>query len=262
MRKIGIVGGGNMGEALIEHLRKKYFVSVSEKDKTRTDYLYKNYKLKATDLKMLIESSDVVLIAVKPPDIEEPLKEMSPWLDKTKLLISIAAGITTSFIEKTLAKKIKVIRAMPNLAVMVAEGMTAICPGEHAQASDVEAARQIFGHLGRTVVVEEKRMDAVTAVSGSGPGYVFLFMESMIKAAQALGLKEDISKELVEATFRGSIHLLEKKKMDASALRAKVTSKGGTTEAALEVFGKNNLDQIFAQALGAAQKRAQELSRR
>ncbi len=262
MHKIGLVGGGNMGEALIEHLRKKYFVLVHEKDQARTEYLSKHYKLKTTDLKTVVDSSDVIIVAVKPQDIEEVLKELGRLMtDQLKLLVSIAAGITTPFIEKALAKKIKVIRTMPNLPVKVKDGMTAISPGQYAEDSDVEVVRQIFDHLGKTVVVKEEWMDAITAVSGSGPAYVFFFVEGMIKAACALGLKEDLSKDLVETVFRGSIRLLEKKKEDAALLRAKVTSKGGTTEAALEVFMKNHFDDIITQALLAAQKRAGELSR-
>ncbi len=261
MHKIGIIGGGNMGEAILSSIRQKCFVSVTEKDSSRSEYLRLNYKGNVVDLPELISSSDIIIIALKPQDIEPVLKEMSPLLDKDKLIISIAAGITTAYLEKNLGKKVKVIRAMPNMPAMIGEGITAVSAGKYVKDADIESARKIFDHLGKTVVVNEDLMDAVTAVSGSGPAYVFFFLECLIKSAQTLGLKEDLCKELVLTTFIGSIHLLEKQKMEPEILCAKVTSKGGTTQAALEIFKKNNFEEIITQALTAAKKRSAELSR-
>ncbi len=288
MHKIGIIGGGNMGEAIISSVRRKFFVSVAEKDKTRSDYLRFKYKIKIFDLENLISSSDIIVLAVKPQDIEDVLRRIRDHLenlsfpnasvgnldkaisgpptktfggDSSKLIISIAAGITTSYIEKILGKKIKVIRTMPNMPAMIGEGITAVCAGKYAIAPDINVACKIFDHLGKTVVVKEEFMDTITAVSGSGPAYVFFFMECLVKASEALGLKSDLSKELVMATFLGSIHLLEKQKIEPGTLRAKVTSKGGTTAAALEVFLKGKFDHLVQQALLAAKKRAKELAK-
>ena len=261
MHKIGIIGGGNMGEAIIGSVRKKYSVSVAERDSVRSKYLRAKYKVKVMDLPALISSSDILIIAVKPQDIETLLKEIYSFIGK-KLIISIAAGITTSYIEKILGKKIKVIRAMPNMPAMIGEGITAVSAGKYSRDADIDIARNIFDCLGKTVVVKENLMDAVTAVSGSGQAYVFFFLECMMKSARALGLAEDLCQELVTTTFLGSIHLLEKQNIDPGILRAKVTSKGGTTQAALEVFEKNHFADIMTQALKAAQKRAAELSRR
>ena len=150
---------------------------------------------------------------------------------------------------------------MPNLPAQVGKAMTAICQGEDATEADVSIAAEIFDSIGKSIVIEEKFMDAITAVSGSGPAYVFLFVECLEKAAQALGLNEKLSKELVRQTLRGSLNLLEKSGEEARVLRQKVTSKGGTTEAALEVLLKNNIEKIFTEALLAAKKRAGELSK-
>ncbi len=260
--KLGIIGGGNMGEAILNCVRKQYSVLVSEKDKTRAGHLQTTYYIKIETLKTVVETSEIVLIAVKPQDFEDVLREIKPWIDERKLVVSIAAGITTAYIEKIFGKNVRVIRTMPNMPAMIASGITAVCPGRYAKKTDVETACKIFNHLGKTVIVQEQEMDAITAVSGSGPAYLFCFLECLMKAAQALGLKEDLSKELVASTFLGSALLLDQQKADPGALRAKVTSKGGTTEAALAIFEKNKLEEIIAQALQAARKRAEELSRR
>ncbi len=262
MHKIGVIGGGNMGEAIINSVRQKCFVSVSEKNPARAEYLHAQYRLGAVSIEELVTDSDVVILAVKPQDMEETLKAVNPFIVKEKLLISIAAGITTSYIEKNISKRIRTIRAMPNMPAMISEGITAICPGKYSKHEDVDEACKIFDHFGKTIVVKEEMMDSITAVSGSGPAYVFYFLESLIKAAQSLGLKEDLSRELVLSTVLGSVHLLEKQKGEPSALREKVTSKGGTTQAAVDVLKKNDFEEIFIQALEAAKKRAAELSRR
>ena len=209
--------------------------------------------------------SDVIILAVKPQDSDEVLREIRSHVGATgrsPVLISIVAGLTTQCIEQRLGAKQKVVRAMPNMPALIGEGITAICTGKHARKTDRDLARGIFNTVGKTVIVKEDMMDAVTAVSGSGPAYVFLFTECLIKAAQSLGLTRALSKELVKSTLSGSIHLLEKQKQEAEVLRAKVTSKGGTTQAAIDVFMKNKIEEIFKQALRAAKRRAGKLSNR
>ena len=260
MADIAIIGGGNMGEALIKGLHKhKLFVCESNPGRVR--YLKEKYKITVAEIADAVSASSIVILAVKPQDMGNILVETRHCLVSTdKLFISIAAGITTSYIEKILSTKIKVIRTMPNMPAMIGEGITAVCAGKYAKAVDLKAACKIFDYLGKTVVVKENLMDAITAVSGSGPAYVFFFMECLIKSAEALGLKSDLSKELVMATFLGSVHLLEKQSIEPGILRAKVISKGGTTAAALDVFLKGKFNHLVYQALFAAKKRAKELS--
>jgi pyrroline-5-carboxylate reductase len=262
MKTLGTIGGGNMGAAIISRIRKDFTIIVCEQDERRRAYLRKNFKVSCQDLASLVKLSDILIVAVKPQDIDGVLAVMKAAGVENKLVISIAAGITISFIEKRLGPKARVIRTMPNLPAMIGEGMTAIAKGKRANDSDLALARRIFDCIGKTVLVEEKWIDAITAVSGSGPAYVFLFAECLINAAQSLGLDAKLSAALVKQTLLGGAHLLEKQTDDAAALRAKVTSKGGTTQAALEVFTRYKLDHIFKQALAAAQKRAKELSRR
>lgn len=259
--KIGVIGGGNMGGAIIGGIRKKYSVSVCEQDQRRCRRLKREYKVAAGDLKTVVGKSKAIILAVKPQDFDGVLKEIRPFFAKGRLIISIAAGITCRYIEKRLGTGARVVRAMPNLPVQIGEGVTGICPGRAAGNGDVILARRLFSCVGKTVVVGEKWMDAITAVSGSGPAYVFLFIECLNKAARSLGLDEGLGRALVLQTVKGSLDLLEYRKEGAGVLRARVTSKGGTTQAAMDVFRKHKLEKVFKAALSAAKKRARELSK-
>ena len=263
MRKtIGILGGGNMGAAIIGKMLNKHNVLVCEKEPKRIDFLKRNFHVSVRDLNEVVSQSDIIILAIKPQDMEGILKEIKSAMTKDKLVISIAAGITSLYIEKRLGTKTRVIRTMPNMPALIGEGITAVSKGRYATESDVKTASEILNSIGETVVVKENLIDAVTATSGSGPAYVFLFVECFIKAAESLGLDKNLSKRLVLKTLLGSSHLLAKSKDDAATLRAKVTSKGGTTQAAMEVFQKRKIEQIFNEALKAAKKRSGELARR
>lgn len=260
-KKIGIIGGGNMGQALIAALYKKYDLIFCEKSLKVRRYLCKKYKIQFQQCKNLVEQCDIIILAVKPQDIDTVLVAIRRC-KKKNLVISIAAGITTHYIEKKTIGQKRVIRAMPNLPVKMQRGVTALCQGRYATKADLRLACIIFSLLGTSVIVQERLMNAVTAVSGSGPGYVYLFAEEMIKAARSLGLPMSLAKTLVLETFLGSMMLLQQTKEDPSALRIQVSSKGGTTQAAVQVFLKNKMNVIFKQALEAAVQKAQELSRR
>ena len=263
---ITIIGGGNMGEALVRGLHKTRKVCVCEADGKRARALKNKYGVAVMDLRAALKNASVIVFAVKPQDMAGLLvnvKEALRYCEGSKqLFISIAAGLTTRFFEKGLGgKKVKVVRAMPNMPALIGEGVTALCAGTYAVTKDLVTARDILSGVGKTMVVGEQWMDAVTAVSGSGPAYVFLFVEQWINAARALGFKEAQAKALVYATLSGSARLLEKSAFEADELRARVTSKGGTTKAALDVFSQARFDQTMKKALLAAKKRAQELAK-
>jgi pyrroline-5-carboxylate reductase len=261
MVRVGIIGGGNMGAAILAGIRGSYVVGVCEQDSARRRFLKRKFHVAAKDLESVVAPSDVVILAVKPQQFDEVLGEVRDHLTKDELVISIAAGITCRYIEQRLGAGARVIRTMPNLPAQISEGMTALCKGKKATEQDLRLARRIFERIGKTVVVQERWMDAVTAVSGSGPAYLFLAVESMQKAAVSLGLTKDLSEQLIAQTLKGSLALLQRSNEDAGALRARVTSKGGTTQAAMDVFLKNKFGEIFKQALQAAAKRAGELSK-
>jgi len=259
MRKniIGIIGGGNMGEALVKGLYAKHCVHVCESNVPRVKYLRNKYKGIVVGDLSLVEKASVIILAVKPQDMV--LKQIPSGKDR--LYISIAAGLTTKFFEKHLEEKVRVVRAMPNMPALIAEGITGICAGHFAKSTDLKLAQSILSTIGQTVIVKEPMMDAVTAVSGSGPAYVFLFVEQWINAAVKLGFDRLQAKQLVYKTLLGSAHLLQQSQFDAGELRVKVTSKGGTTQAAMDVFSKGKFDQLIYKALLAAKKRAKELAK-
>jgi pyrroline-5-carboxylate reductase len=267
-KKIGIIGCGNMGEALLSRLskvmEKSVSIMVSELDAARRAAILEKHKIIVEiDNNYLVKYSDVIILAVKPQDLENVLRqEVCCGISEKKLLMSVAAGITTKYIESVVGDNVPVIRAMPNMPAVVGEAVTAICPGSAAVKRDVELARQIFSTIGDVVEVEESQMDAVTAVSGSGPAYFFYLIEALAEAAVKLGLDEKTAEELAVRTAIGSSKLLDELKEHPAILRRKVTSKGGTTEAALKVFDDKKLKNIIEEATAAACARAKELSKK
>ncbi|MBF0619016.1 MAG: pyrroline-5-carboxylate reductase [Candidatus Omnitrophica bacterium] len=258
--KIAFIGVGNMGEAILAGVHKKHACFACEPRAERQSALKKKYKVTFGMLSDVVKVSDVVLLAVKPQDLPDVFAEIRRLPLQKKLIVSIAAGITTLSIEKALGG-VRVVRVMPNLPAMVGEGVSGIAKGKKATPKDVVLAKSFFDAVGQTVVVQEKMIDAVTAVSGSGPAYVFLFVECMMKAARKLGFDEKEAKTLVYSTLLGSSHMLARSEDSAEALRLKVTSKGGTTQAATDVFMQKNIVGMFEAALKAARSRAKELSK-
>ncbi len=259
---IGMIGGGNMGAALIGGLWQKNRIFVSEQDRIKMKRLTARYKAVLSTMDEIGKKCSVIILAVKPQDIVGVLDELKGVIQPKHLVISIAAGITCQYFEKALGGKTRVVRAMPNMPAQIGQGMTALSKGRFAKTTDLRTAVSILNAVGRTVVVEENLMDAVTAVSGSGPAYVFLFVECMLKAAGSLGLSPAVARELVYETLLGSAQQLKIPGDDPAGLRARVTSKGGTTEAALEVFAEGKLDKMFQKALMAAKKRSKALAKK
>jgi pyrroline-5-carboxylate reductase len=277
LKKIGIIGFGNMGSVISQKLaeqKDEYEVFVFDKE---TSKLANLGRIKAAkDSRDLASQVEVIILAVKPQDFNHILKEIK-GLTANKLIISIAAGISTSRIEKLLGEA-RVIRVMPNIGAKVAESVTCLCKGALATDDDLELAQELFYYLGAVRVIDEAMMNAATAISGSGPAYVFHFIENstldpenipeharhdmmrrLEKAAEGLGFSTEDAAFLAANTTNAAISLLHKTKLPAQELRKQVTSKGGTTEAALEVITKGG---SWEEAAQAAQKRAEELARR
>ncbi len=258
--KVGLIGGGNMGSALAEIWRRHYDLRVCEKDRTRVRRLRRS-GLPVGPLEE-VAASGIVVLAVKPQDMASVLGSLSAVLGERTLVISIAAGITTTFIERGLGGRRPVVRAMPNTPARIGEGMTALCRGRCARKTDMDRAAVLFRRVGEVVTVPEARMDAVTAVSGSGPAYVFHLAECLTAAAVAQGLSEATARKLVVRTLVGAGRLLAASREDAGELRRRVTSPGGTTEAALTVMRRRGWDRIVRLAVDAAARRSAALSRR
>ena len=265
-RKIVFVGGGNMGEALIAGLLRSGHWKPSQliACDIRQDQLIKlqlRYKVRASaDNRWAVREADIVLLAVKPQHMQRVLEEVGPVIRQNQLVLSIAAGITTSFIEKFLAKRVPVVRVMPNTPALVGLGMAGLACGRYARRFHESTARAIMETVGKVVTVAERDMDAVTAVSGSGPAYVFYVAEAMKGAGVHLGLAPDVADQLVRQTVKGAGVLLSLSHEEARTLRERVTSPGGTTEAALKVMEAAKVRATFMKALRSARDRSKELS--
>ncbi len=266
-KRIGFIGAGNMGEALIRGLLEskaahRAMVAAYDTNQSRCKYIASKYKIKQAESNMsLVRQSDIVIIAVKPQDMESALREICWDITSGKLIISAAAGIATSYIENKLKKGIPVIRSMPNTPAFIRAGVTGICKGRYATQKDMNIAKAVFSAVGDVVTVKENLMNAVTAISGSGPGYYMYIIEAFIVASMEMGLTWNTALKLVSGTALGSARLLVEGKMSPSELREQVTSKGGTTEAALKLFQKKKLSQIIVDGALAAEKRGKQLSR-
>jgi pyrroline-5-carboxylate reductase len=265
VKTIGFIGGGNMAEALIKGiLAAKLYppedIFVSDIRAERREYLGKEYRVRTVEHnKELSSQVDILVLSVKPQQMNEALNSIAGSL---KLVISIAAGIKTAAIAEKLGD-LPVVRVMPNTPALIGEGASALFANPKARGM-LEKAERIFSAVGTTVVVDdEDLMDVVTAVSGSGPAYFFLFAEEIIAAAVELGLPEAVAKKLVLQTARGAAILAgeaELKGEGLASLRRKVTSPGGTTEAAIKTFTEQGFGSLAAAAIKSACDRSRELS--
>ena len=261
MDTIGFIGGGNMAEAIIKGIiaSSQYSpdnILVSDIATDRLEFLKDAYAIQLTkDNNTLVDNTQVIVLSVKPQQFPDVLSEIKDNISDDKLIVSIAAGITTSKIENSLGD-IPIVRVMPNTPALIGEGAAALFANDKAKAK-LDTALAIFSSIGIAVVVEDEDLiDAVTALSGSGPAYFFLLMQEMIKTAKELGLSDDIAKDLVLQTAKGSALLAAESSDTPTELRKKVTSPGGTTQAAMEVFA----DMGFAELINAALKKARDRS--
>jgi pyrroline-5-carboxylate reductase len=265
-KTIAFIGAGNMGEALIRGLLAGQAIAASHIIATdvraeRRDFLVKTFGVRAIDDNIeAVKAADIVVLAVKPQQVGEVLAGFKSAMSSEKLVISIAAGVTAARIERELGEGTRVMRVMPNTPALVGAGAAGVAKGAHATEDDQATAELILGAVGISVRVEEKFIDAVTALSGSGPAYVFYVTEAMTKAGVAAGLDETLAKKLARQTVYGAAKLLVESGEQPETLRRKVTSPGGTTEAALKVMTDRKLVDIFAEAMQAAEKRSRELS--
>lgn len=263
--KIGVVGAGNMGQALIGGLVEKSVypqnISIFDVDKKKLDAARKQSHVKISKTsRQCVSLSDVVILAVKPQILPQVAEDIATSLQPGALVISIAAGIPLSKLESYFKKPVAIVRAMPNMPALAGAGMSAFSLGKHATGKHKKIAEAILSSFGEAELVSEKSIDLVTAVSGSGPAYFFLLAEKLIEAAYEMGMKVDVAKKLVYQTAFGSGKVLIENGMDPEDLIAKVASKGGTTEAALKIFQKQGFGKIVQDAVKAANKRAKEIS--
>jgi pyrroline-5-carboxylate reductase len=265
-RRIAILGCGKIGEALVAGLlstgwRRPDEIVVTARRDERVAELRERHDVTATlSNAEAVSGAGVVVIAVKPQDFDVLLGEIGGLLDPQQVVISIAAAVPTKTIEGRLAEPVPVLRAMPNTPATVHEGMAGLCAGAHATEEHLAVGEEVLEHVGRVVRVPEAYMDAVTAVSGSGPAYFALLAEAMIEAGILLGLSREISTDLVVQTMLGTAKLLRDEGMHPVELREMVTSPGGTTIRAIHELEQAGVRAAFLNAIQAAMVRSRELA--
>jgi pyrroline-5-carboxylate reductase len=264
--KIAFIGAGRMAEALIQGLLlgrvvPRQNIIASDSNASRLKYITQKYKVKTyRDNLKAVGQGNVIVLAVKPQVMREVLSEIGPVVRSNRLIISIAAGITLNILERAIPQA-AVIRAMPNNPCLVQAGISALCKGKKAKEKDIKTAKLIFGVVGETVAVEEKFMDAVTGLSGSGPAFVYLSLEGFMEAGKKMGMNKKVAEKLALQMVFGSIKTVLQTGKTPAELREMVTSPGGTTLAGLKILRKGKFKEILVKAVEAAAKRSKELSR-
>lgn len=265
MAKIAFIGAGNMAEALIRGIVRRKLaapedVIAGEIDPGRREKARRELGIRVTaDNREAVAAAGIVILAVKPQSLDAVAGEIAGAITPEHLVISILAGVSTKRLEEKLGAGVRVIRVMPNTPALVGAGISAVCAGSRAGEDSLAAARTILEAVGEVRFLGEGLIDAVTALSGSGPAYFFLFVEAMTRAGEKLGLPPREAESLAAATLAGAGKLLAESGRPAGELRRQVTSPGGTTEAALKIFQKRGLEEIVEEAMRAAAARSQEL---
>lgn len=252
-----------MGGLIASGKIKSTQITANDINKERLKEVKDLYYINIDDTIDAIENADIIIFAVKPDQIEEVATEIDGHIKDDCLLISIAAGITTTFIEKCLNNdKAKIVRVMPNTPAFVQEAMSVLYPNINVTEDDKETALELLNCIGKTIVTDdEDKLDVVTGLSGSGPGYLFLIMDAMKNAGTDLGLSEDDAKLLTMQTFLGTAKLALTSDEDFDTLRQNVTSPGGTTAAGLKVLNEKKVAEAFKEAIKKAAERSKELSK-
>lgn len=264
---LAIVGAGKIARAITGGLlqRGDYqaadIIGVARSEASREQFQAISPQLRwKTSPQEAVQEADVVLLAVKPYHFPELMPTLAPFVSPKKLFISVAAGITLGKLEGWLGSQTKIIRAMPNTPALVQQGVTGICANKAIRSDDLNRASSLFEAVGKVFIVEENLMDAVTALSGSGPAYFYLFIQCLQQAGVSHGLPPETALSMAISTATGAATMMEKTKLSPEELIIQVKSKGGTTEAALNSFQASALSEIVKKAFDAAALRSKELS--
>lgn len=264
--KIGFIGAGRMGGALIEGILRKRLIPprnlwICDKFLEKLSPWEKKGANISTEVDAVAKNTDVMFIAVKPQDISEVLENLEGKIRAGHLIVSIAAGITTSFIAEKLGKEISVVRTMPNTPALIGEGITAISPAKSVNSEQKILLKRILGTIGEVIEVPEDQQDAVTGLSGSGPAYIYTVIEGLIKGGTKAGLTSDLASRLAIQTTLGAAKMAKESKCSLKDLRKAVTSPRGTTIEGLKVLQERGLEEILTEAVVKATQRARQLNK-
>jgi pyrroline-5-carboxylate reductase len=261
---LAILGAGVMGETVLSGLLRAGWhadqIVATDRRLERQHELTARYGIKMLENTEAVAEAETVILVVKPQDMSDLLKEIAQAIKPGTLVVSLAAGVDTTFIESRLPDGVAVVRVMPNTPAQVDEGMAAISPGSHSTQDHLDRVTEILSATGRVITVPERYQDAVTAISGTGPAYLFFVVEAMIEAGVHLGLPRDTATELVVQTMLGSAKLLRETGEHPTVLRERVTSPGGTTAAAVRELEDHKVRAAFLRAMEAARDRSRELA--
>lgn len=267
-KRIGFIGAGNMAEALVRGLLQAGLfraqdILASDIKEERLRLFRESFGVETYhDNAEVAKRAGILLFAVKPQDMGSVLEGLAPLLDETKTLISIAAGVPIALIAEKLQKKARIVRVMPNTPALMLEGAAGLAKGEYATTEDLEIALRIFQAVGKAVVVEEKLLDAVTGLSGSGPAYVAVVIEALADGGVKMGLPRDVALLLSAQTVLGTARMILETQKHPAELKDMVASPGGTTIAGLHALEQGGLRAALISAVEAATRRSQELGRR
>ena len=266
-KKIGFIGAGNMATAIINGiLRQKAEqpenIFVFDLDESKLDLMREKGVGTVSSCKELTEKSDIIVLAVKPQNYGEVLADIRDSVDEKKVIVTIAAGISIEYIRKGLGKNCPAVRVMPNTPLLLGKGASAVCRSENISDEDFEEAKKMFALSGDVAILPESQMNAVIAVNGSSPAYVYLFAKAMLDYAVSVGIERDAAFSLICKTFEGSAEMLRSSGDSPEVLIEKVSSKGGTTIEALKVLNDRNVPEAIFDAMAACTKRAEELGNR
>lgn len=264
MARIAILGAGVMGGALLSALLRSGHpatdIVLSERMVAATRATAQEYAVASAPVAEAAQGADIVVLAVKPQDMSALLAQIHESIGAQTLVISVAAGISTEYLENRLPANTGVVRVMPNTPAQVDQGMSALSAGQHCTNEHLEQAQSLLSTFGRVVVLEEKHQDAATAISGSGPAYIFYVTEAMIEAGVLLGLPRSTATEMVVQTLYGAATMIRETGEHPSILREQVSSPGGTSVAALRALENHKVRAAFLTAIEAAAHRSAELS--
>lgn len=262
MLKLGFIGSGKMAQALINCLEgRDYSIIASDKNKDKIEQLKKELSISLTnDNNEVINKSDIIFICVKPQDMGELLVEIQGNVEERHLIVSIAAGISLGYLQELLPNK-RVVRVMPNILCSVGGMAAAFSAGEYATQEDIKTIEGLLNSAGISFLVEEKLLDAVTALSGSGPAFMAFIVDLFIRKGKELGLEQEVSKHLALQTMSGTSKMLIEKNMEPEELISMVASPGGTTFAGLEVLQNSDIEETIKKTMEAAVKKSKELEK-